>query len=1436
MATNNDLIEVEGLITKLTTAFEAQTNAIEQTSKKGKELAETYNLLPSVFKSNLEDFEKTNALMKSQDSIIASLTSKLKSYEETIVKNNQAKEIQNTITGQEKVNNQELAKNVDNLARQNSVLAGSYANLNAKAQEASKTLRNLIVEGKQAGQTQLEYNAKLHSAQSEFDNYNKKLLEADKAVGAWSRSNVRTIEGLTQLKTGLTSAINAFGIFTGVYLAAQVTMGAIDINKHLSDDLAQLQIYLKGTKKDADDVFESIKKLDTRTSLADLLGLAQIVAKKGVVKEEIAGIVKELDNLFLVLDDSAGNKEEFTASLVKIISLFNTQGQITAERVRDLGAAFVYLTTHGVATGDYLVDYTERLGASRSMTGQTATQVLGLGAAFQQLGQRVDVAGTGTGQIIAKMLTNVEKFAQKAKMPVEELKHLLLTDSSEALIRFSENLKNNSENTIEFAKNIEDLGIKGARMRSLISEIGANAELFRDKIEASNKAVEDSGKTAEDASLKQITFAATWDQVKKKFEKLVSDQNVQDLFSNLAILVLRLTQALTAIPFGIVIGGLTAWATYQALLKKEIISTAIAQTWNNEQTALGTVRMLAARLGLLGTAEAELARKVATTGTTYAIEKKIAVTEAEIIVQKQNIATLEAEILVSEENFAAKELVIKGSKARIATLEAEIVAQEAAIVENELLTASMASTPWGAIAVAIGIVVGVIYEMANAEDKATESLRKLQEQNEANLKISNKKTEELLNDKLAIYEANQRKLLVSHKISQEEFNKNIEANTQNELEKLIEAEDKRYSIAKKSADNLDKLQKERKFVAPKDNSGGYAARATASIAEEYFNKQTLKLQQLALVQKQTYDNAEKQAAEYRKKLKLITDKNEDKSVEDYEALTDKQQKAREKAEKERLKSIEENLRLQYERELSDLERKKELIQDEIKIDGKSKEELEQLEIMHTIFSIAIVERTAKEKLRIAKVQYKEELAEAGKSYQLQEIALKNFNNRKEIIENERQTNKENEIKLGQDREKKLLEDYQKEQDGFQRRIDNAENSQAINYYKRGISEKKFESDYRKKLALDLYDFESKNLIKETNLAKERAKDKSKESKELQAIQAEYNLNSQKLTEEYGKNLESIDTDDKAKAKKQQDYLNSFVKGFINKSQFKSSFKILNGEIDGFGKKWKATFLAMADVAKEAFSLINENSHKHFDQEYALAEKQHNISIAFAGNSTAAKIELDRQYEEKKKEIARREAETKKEETIFNIILSTAQGVIGASPDPALMAFIGAVGAIELAVAESQAIPKYFKGTDNAPAGISIVDELRPEVHTDRKGNIKSMGSEKGANFRMLESGDKIYKSREDYFQKELQSILLQNEISPFDMNLQRQSVLMVNNSNNGMSKADFDSGIQRLASTINEKEAVEMNISKKGLEVYVKNGHTSKQQLNDLFTSKGKKV
>jgi hypothetical protein len=222
-----------------------------------------------------------------------------------------------------------------------------------------------------------------------------------------------------------------------------------------------------------------------------------------------------------------------------------------------------------------------------------------------------------------------------------------------------------------------------------------------------------------------------------------------------------------------------------------------------------------------------------------------------------------------------------------------------------------------------------------------------------------------------------------------------------------------------------------------------------------------------------------------------------------------------------------------------------------------------------------------------------------------------------------------------------------------------------------------------------------------------------------------------------------------------------------------------------------TIQVVTAVAGDAFNSIYErNIEKLEEQKTANDEYYANVldnEMLSEEQRSAIEAERDRknaELDKKKRKEQQKQARLAKAFSIFNIALSTAQAVIGAlAPPPVGLGplglpfsiLAGALGAASIAAVLAQPIPKFEKGTMNAPEGVALVDEKVPEVHTDKNLNVKSYGK-KGANLRYLDRGDKIFKSREDFFG------------SP---NVIDKAVWNMNMESNGsmMTKSDFDSAL-----------------------------------------------
>jgi hypothetical protein len=273
----------------------------------------------------------------------------------------------------------------------------------------------------------------------------------------------------------------------------------------------------------------------------------------------------------------------------------------------------------------------------------------------------------------------------------------------------------------------------------------------------------------------------------------------------------------------------------------------------------------------------------------------------------------------------------------------------------------------------------------------------------------------------------------------------------------------------------------------------------------------------------------------------------------------------------------------------------------------------------------------------------------------------------------------------------------------------------------------------------------------------------------------------------------------------------------------STFDKLIEGADTMSERFAVSFQAIGDVAQDVIGMMQNLENQRSEQQLANLEREYQTALLFAGESTTAREELERQYDERRKAIQRRQAQQQKQLAIFNILINTAQGVVSAlamtPPNVPLSIAIGAIGALQAGIVASQQLPQFYKGTDNAPEGWAWTQEKGAEIITDKSGKIKTLGSDKGAQKTYLNKGDKVYTASQTesiLFNNELNGILTNNGIS------NAPTVIV----DGGLSKEDFNNGISKLAKTISEKESFSISRDKRGERVFREKQNKRTELLN----------
>jgi tape measure domain-containing protein len=247
------------------------------------------------------------------------------------------------------------------------------------------------------------------------------------------------------------------------------------------------------------------------------------------------------------------------------------------------------------------------------------------------------------------------------------------------------------------------------------------------------------------------------------------------------------------------------------------------------------------------------------------------------------------------------------------------------------------------------------------------------------------------------------------------------------------------------------------------------------------------------------------------------------------------------------------------------------------------------------------------------------------------------------------------------------------------------------------------------------------------------------------------------------------------------------------------------------KNWKDSFQEWSSVAQDAIQTVQDAQTMQIEKQLYDLERAKNIAILFAGESASAREEIERQYDQKRRQILERQARQDKAYAIVNSIINTAQGVVAAltstPPNIPLSIAVGIIGAAQTALIASQQIPQFYKGTDNAPEGWAWTQEKGAEIITDKSGRVKNTGSNGGAKLTYLSKGDKVFtaeQSKNIMFNKELNSILNNNGILP------------TNVINNKLDLSPLRSDIRSLENTIKNKSELHMISDRQGERVYQK--------------------
>lgn len=463
------------------------------------------------------------------------------------------------------INADEAGRSMDKLAKSSDLARAKLQ----KLQEAGKALdaEGLPTDEARALQEQLEKNAQ--KAQLLADQINGKVAPSLKQLKTQSGILRRELEQLPEGtqefidKTKQLQQVEArikavtdeikdtrtnwqklkddfktFGLFAGATVAGEVISnlfasvqqffaGAIDNAAKLSDELADIRKTTGMTQEEVEKLNSELSKLNTRTSSADLRGIARIGGQLGIANKELLGFVENVDKAVVALgDEFTGGAEEVAKEIGSLQKLFKETRNLEAgQAINEIGSALNELGSAGSATAPSIAEFTKRMGALGGFAPKI-TETLGLGAAMEELGLSAEISSGGISNIILTMARSPQAFGQfieksgKAGISAKQFAELVKKDTNGALLALAKTLA--GEDNASVAKALEDLKIGSQESVKAMSLLANQTDFVREKQALAAQAMREASSLTDEFNVKNENFAASLEKAEKFISKIVA--------------------------------------------------------------------------------------------------------------------------------------------------------------------------------------------------------------------------------------------------------------------------------------------------------------------------------------------------------------------------------------------------------------------------------------------------------------------------------------------------------------------------------------------------------------------------------------------------------------------------------------------------------------------------------------------------------------------------------------------------------------------------------------------------------------------------------------------------------------------------------------------------------------------------------------------------
>lgn len=360
---------------------------------------------------------------------------------------------------------------------------------------------------------------------SAIDKISPQMVIMEKSVSNFAKKSEKSFSSMNdKLKDVGSKASNIAqkSFIAGAAIAAPLILAGNEAIK-FEDKMADVAKTTGLAGNDLNDFGKNILDLSTktRTSVDDLVSIAEIGGQFGVAKNELLAFTESANKFNVALGKDFGGVEEAVSSVTAIKNVFKeTRGSAVtvAQSLDKIGSAINELGAQGAGTSQNIADFSKRIGGLPDNIKPSLQSTLALAAYFEEMGLKSEVASGGFSNLLLVGGKNIGGFAAQMKLSTKEASKLLQNDPTAFAQKFATSFKGMS--AVQLSETLKKLGIGTQETIKVIGALGGDTKRLTELQNISNQSFKEGTSLSAEYDKKNQTSAANIAKFKNQVQAL----------------------------------------------------------------------------------------------------------------------------------------------------------------------------------------------------------------------------------------------------------------------------------------------------------------------------------------------------------------------------------------------------------------------------------------------------------------------------------------------------------------------------------------------------------------------------------------------------------------------------------------------------------------------------------------------------------------------------------------------------------------------------------------------------------------------------------------------------------------------------------------------------------------------------------------------------